>query len=114
MENLAKWMGYIEAINYTKKKAYFKPVRGDELEFIAHKKDYDPRVHPGQFIDLMNRAVISGAEITVHKKGQKTSAYINVEAVVEIRGQIHHGIGMDYPRAVVNALMRYVDNLNFN
>ena len=113
MQNLAKWMGYIEAVNYTSKKAYFKPVRGDDLEFVCHVKDFDPRIHPQQFIDLMNRALKAEAEITVHKKSQKTSAYLNVEAVIEVRSQIHRGIGMDFSRAIVNALTRYVDNLNF-
>ena len=114
MQNLAKWMGYIEAVNHTKKKAYFKPVQGDLLNFIAHVKDYDPRTHPEQFIQILTRAVQAGAEITVYRKSQKNSTHFNVEAVVEIKNQIHRGIGMDPVRAVVNALLRYVDNLDFN
>lgn len=114
MQNLAKWMGYEEGVNYTGKKAYFRPVRGDELELICNVKDYDPRVHPDLFVKILGRAVRDGAEITVHRKSQKNSAHFNVEAVVEIGHQIHRSIGIDPPRAITNALVRYVDNLEFN
>jgi hypothetical protein len=103
-------MGLVKAVNYTNKMAWFRETRG-ELRFICHVKDFDPRTSALTYIDLVDVAIQRGAEITVHRKAEKNSKYVNIEAVMEISGQIHRAIGMSVQTATVNCITGYVEKL---
>jgi len=110
MDELAQWMGLTKAVNYTGKMAWFRKTKTG-LRYICDVKDFDPKKDPLILMELIDITIQNGADITLHKKFNKTSRYMNVEAVLEISGQIHRAIGMNIQTAAVNCISRYVNNL---
>ena len=113
MDDIAKWLGYIKAVNYTGKLAYFKLVGSSrDMKFIVRVKDFNPKINNEIFITVVDYAVQQGAEISVHRKAVKTSKYINIEAVMSINNQIYRSLGANIRTAIVNCIQKYVNNLN--
>lgn len=112
MKELAIWMGYIEGMNYTGKMAYFKRIKYTKMVLVSHINEYHPGRNVKQFTPLMERLIKIGARITVEKVWNRTSQYINVEAVVEIDHKIITAMGMTYQGAIVNAVVKYVKSIN--
>jgi hypothetical protein len=112
MDALAKYMGLTEAVNHTGKMAYFTKHKG-LFKFVCHVNDFDPRNNKAVFITLMDSIVQQGAEITIHHKSLKNSAYVRYEAVMEINHQIYRAMGQSCQPAIVGVITRYVDNMKY-
>lgn len=108
MESIAKWMGYTEAIYYTGRMAYFIKKRS-EMVFISEKKDFNPRINPAQFSDVMDRFLKQGGSVNVEKIYSKTSRYINVRARLEIDHKIMTHTGQSYKHAIIKCINEYVE-----
>ena len=112
MDNLAEYIGLVEAINHTGKRGYFKPLKGGSLRYVCYLKDFAPRENIAVCMTLMDAIVQRGGEITVHHKQMKNSAFIRYEAVMEINKRIYRAIGMSCQPAIVNCIRKYIDDLD--
>lgn len=110
MDNIAYWMGYIKAMNYTGKIAYFRRLPDNTLLFVSNIKDYDPRLKKDQFVPVIERAIDKGAEITVKRIKKATMKYMNVTCIMTIDSSIYTETAIDYQRAVIKALTRYLND----
>jgi len=112
MNTLAEWANYERLMNHTGRMAWFKKIGPEEYRLIGHLKEYDPRVHADQFIDLVNIAIERGIKITVEKRHHPARRYINICGICEQDGAIATSEAIDYQRAVVNSLLRIVEKNN--
>lgn len=108
MEALAKWMGLIEAVNYTGNMAYFRKNRST-MVLIAEKKNFNPRINPSQFSEVMNHLMKMGGSVKVEKIYVKTSRYANIRATVEIDHKVMTHTGQSFQHAIVKCINEYVE-----
>ena len=111
MDALARYIGLVEAINHTGRRAYFTKSRSGYLKFVCHISDFDPRENKAVFITLMDAVVKNGAVITVHHNSMKNSTYVRYEAVMEINKQIYRSVAMGCQQVIVSVITKYLNNL---
>jgi len=111
MDALCKWMGLVEAVNYTRKLGWFKEVGNPkELRFIANKKEWNPVMNPEHFTALLEVAIKKKAGISVVKIINPGSKFYNIQATITLDDVITIELGQTPQQAIVNALLKHVNN----
>jgi len=112
MNILAAWSGYVEAMYYTGKMAYFKRKgQSHELHFVCHVKEYNPRLKPDQFMDLVDIILFREmGSLKIERIRNSVRKYINIRATVILDNQTYVYEGVDGPAAVVKCIENKIKN----